>query len=373
MNREIRKVVLTGGDCGGKTTSISRISEHFKKVGYRVIVVPETASEVLGSGLTPGDLPGLYFQSTVVGLQLAKEKLYSMNAQKMSANKILLLCDRGILDNRAYSKSDDEFRQICEGQGISPINYRDTYDAVVHLVTAAEGASEAFLSNRYNNPARAYRTIGEAIHLDHATRKAWYGHGHLRVIDNSTDFEHKVTRAINAIAAVLGIPEAFENERKFLIRMPNLAELCARYGCRAEKIVQTYLTSCNSGQEVRVRQRGINGDYSYTLTHKTLDSGIKRLERERLITASEYLTQLERTLAHHRHIVKDRYAFLGDSCQYFELDIYPFWDKYAILEVEVYDADEKVFFPEGIDVVREVTDDPAFRNREIARQIPLVS
>ena len=37
------------------------------------------------------------------------------------------------------------------------------------------------------------------------------------------------------------------------------------------------------------------------------------------------------------------------------------------MEIELYNEDQKVVFPEGIQVIREVTDDPAFSNRELAK------
>ena len=35
---EIRKIVLTGGPCSGKTTALSRIQTEFKNRGYRVLI-----------------------------------------------------------------------------------------------------------------------------------------------------------------------------------------------------------------------------------------------------------------------------------------------------------------------------------------------
>ena len=37
------QVVLTGGPSSGKTSVINRVVEQFKELGYKVIVVPETA------------------------------------------------------------------------------------------------------------------------------------------------------------------------------------------------------------------------------------------------------------------------------------------------------------------------------------------
>lgn len=37
----IKKIVLTGGPCAGKTTALVRIIEHFSGLGYKVFTIPE--------------------------------------------------------------------------------------------------------------------------------------------------------------------------------------------------------------------------------------------------------------------------------------------------------------------------------------------
>ena len=36
----IKKIVLTGGPCAGKTTALVRIIEHFSGLGYKVFTIP---------------------------------------------------------------------------------------------------------------------------------------------------------------------------------------------------------------------------------------------------------------------------------------------------------------------------------------------
>ena len=96
---------------------------------------------------------------------------------------------------------------------------REDYDAVFHLVTAAKGAQEFY--TLANNQART-ETAEQAAAMDDKLIAAWTGHPHLRIIDNSTDFEAKMKRLIAEIAAFLGEPEPYEIERKFLIEYPDI-------------------------------------------------------------------------------------------------------------------------------------------------------
>ena len=52
--QEIRKIVLTGGPCAGKTTAMSWVQNAFTEKGYKVLFVPETATELISGGVAPG-------------------------------------------------------------------------------------------------------------------------------------------------------------------------------------------------------------------------------------------------------------------------------------------------------------------------------
>ena len=78
----IKKVVLTGGPCAGKSTAIAKISKVFTEKGYEVLVVPETATEIINMGIKPfGDNKiNMYdFQKFILSHQLEKERLISYN------------------------------------------------------------------------------------------------------------------------------------------------------------------------------------------------------------------------------------------------------------------------------------------------------
>ena len=43
----VHKIVVTGGPCGGKTTALSRIKIELSRLGYTVLVVPESATQLI--------------------------------------------------------------------------------------------------------------------------------------------------------------------------------------------------------------------------------------------------------------------------------------------------------------------------------------
>jgi len=327
---EITKIVITGGPCAGKTTAMSWIQSNFTKLGYTVLFVPETATELITGGVAPWTCgTNADYQKCQMKLQLEKERIFEQGASTMPVEKILIVCDRGTLDNKAYMSSLD-FATVVSSLGCNEVELRDSYDAVFHLVTAAKGAEQFYTTA--NNAART-ETVEQAAELDDKLIAAWTGHPHLRIIDNAAGFEDKLKKLIAEIAAFLGEPEPFEIERKFLIEYPDIEKLEKLPNCQRVEIIQTYLTA-PEGEESRVRQRGADGNYIYVQTTKKKVTDVKRVEVERRLTKDEYLRLLMDADPNCRPIRKTRYCLTHDN-QYFEIDVYPFWDSQAIVEIEL--------------------------------------
>ena len=361
-DQSITKIVITGGPCAGKSTAMSWIQNAFTQMGYTVLFVPETATELITGGVAPWTCgTNCEFQKCQMSMQIHKEKVFEQAAKTMDAPKVLLVCDRGALDNKAYM-NDLEFAEVLEFLGTNQIDLRDKYDAVFHLVTAAKGAEEFYTTT--NNTART-ETVAEAAALDDKLIAAWTGHPHLRVIDNASNFEDKMKRLIAEITSFLGEPEPLETERKFLIEYPDMKWLGSIPNCQRVEIIQTYLKA-DDKEEIRVRQRGMDGHYIYYQTIKRKISSLKRVEIERRLSESEYIRLLMNADTTMRQIRKDRYCLTYEN-QYFEIDVYPFWNDKAIVEIELSDENAEIRFPEQIKVIKEVTDDDSYKNAALAR------
>lgn len=202
---QIVKIAITGGPCGGKTSALKRIKSVFTEQGYTVLTVFETATELIRSGVAPWTCgtPDDY-QRGLLCLQVMKERVYEEAARTMQAEKLLIVCDRGIFDGRAYMTAEAFSETLAE------LNEReqeilDGYGAVFHLTTAAKGAEPSYTTE--NNAART-ETPEAAAELDDRVLDAWSAHPYRRVIDNSTDFEGKLTRLIRDIERFLAMKGA---------------------------------------------------------------------------------------------------------------------------------------------------------------------
>ena len=358
---KISKIVITGGPCAGKSTAMSWVQNTFSRMGYTVLFVPETATELITGGVAPWTCgTNAEYQKCQLMLQTEKEKIFEQAARTMSAEKLLIVCDRGTLDNKAYM-NEDEFAEVLRFIGSNEVELRDNYDAVFHLVTAAKGAEDFYTTS--NNVART-ESVEEAAALDDKLISAWTGHPHLRIIDNTSSFEEKMKKLIEEISSFLGEPEPYEIERKYLIEYPDIEWLESIPSCQRVEIIQTYLNSDN-GEEIRVRQRGIDGNYIYFRTIKKKISDLKRVEIENRLSQSEYLKLLMDADTTKRQIRKTRYCLTYENL-YYEIDVYPFWNDKAIVEIELSDENTPIKFPEKIKIIKEVTDDDSYKNASLA-------
>lgn len=360
---KITKIAITGGPCAGKTTGLSFIEREFTKIGYKVIIINESATELILGGFGANAFNDNYkFEKNILGLQLEKEKYYYEACKKLPDEKVLLVCDRGAMDCKPYL-TEQEFAKQLEELNVSEVEVRDSYEAVFHLVTAAKGAEDFY--SKDNNKARR-EDLNQAITMDDKTIESWTGHPHLRIIDNSTNFEGKLKRLVKEICICLGEPEPMEIERKFLIEKPDINYLKGLKNCKDVDIMQTYLTSQD---ETRVRQRGKDGSYIYTITTKKYISPTKRVEFERRISEKEYLTYLTMADTSIRQIRKKRFCLVYKN-RYFEIDIYPFANNRAICEIELAEENEQIEMPKFIKVIKEVSDDKNYSNHSFAKSIP---
>ena len=196
----IYKIVITGGPCAGKTEAMNLIKDTFSKRGFVVLFVPETATELITGGVCPWTTgTNLDYQICQCKLQAYKENIFLEAISTMPQDKFLLVCDRGMFDNRAYM-SEEEFKICLEKLNTTEEEVYKSYDAIFHLETAAKGLEKYYTLD--NNVAR-YETVDEAAALDDRLLKAWEKHPNHVVIKNNELFNMKMNQLISEISKFL--------------------------------------------------------------------------------------------------------------------------------------------------------------------------
>ena len=361
--KDIKRIVLTGGPCAGKTTALVRIIEHFSNLGFKVFTVPEVPTMYSQGGwsyLTPNH--DLYYEGelAILQTQLALEDSF-MRLAETCTRPTFVVCDRGTLDISAYIDKQ-MWGELCEKCGTSANNLRSRYDAVLHLVSAADGAEQYYTtatnSTRYEQANEEGLRI--ARDLDKKVNRAWTGHPHLRVINNHDDFDAKLNRVIMEISNVLGLPQTVKEERVYLVEITGELPECIE-----SEITQTYLVA-DPDCEVRLRRRSWSGEFVNVHKTKKRISANEILETERQVSNALYESLLQQADPYRATIRKTRRSFIWNG-QYFEIDSFhsPV-DNLVMLQTKGVERQETVNFPPFLRVIADVTGNPQYYNYNIA-------
>lgn len=363
MNKRITKIVLTGGPAAGKTTLISRILKEFKQEdGWKVITVPETATELISNfGIRPfGNCISMEdFQYFVTSDMLHNEKMALKAAEMVPEDKVLVVFDRALMDNKAYI-TDEQFTDTLSHFGLTEEEALGRYDAVLHLVTCAKGAEFAY---NFGNVAR-YESVEAAREKDDMTLRAWQSHPRLYIVDNSIDFEDKINRAIAQIYRIVGQSAPEAEKSKYLISMPDCQLLEKKYNALSMEMMQTYLRPIVDNVERRIRQQKNGDEYLYFYTEKRIADDGTRWVTERPIPPKEYVSYLMEGDTSLHSVIKNKYRF---TCQgrRMEIDVYPFSKEKAVLFIYGRPLQAGDMPPE-IEIIRNVSGDENYKNRRLA-------
>jgi len=183
-----KKLAITGGPSGGKTTLIEVLKKEF---GPKIKVAPEAAS-ILYKGGFPRvkNYAGYYHaQLAIISTLRHIEDLLSE-----SHPECLIICDRGSLDSLAYWPDNEEhfFKNINSTRQTELARY----DWVLHLDTATEGDYDT------TNPIRT-ESFHEALLLNEKVRSSWNGHPHRQIITAENDFFGKMKKATDIVEDIL--------------------------------------------------------------------------------------------------------------------------------------------------------------------------
>ena len=160
----------------------------------------------------------------------------------------------------------------------------------------------------------------------------------------------------------------YEIERKYLIRYPNINTLLAQKGVEQWEITQIYLTVSGPGETRRIRQIVSGGEIKYYKTFKRHLSSVKNEEDEGEIDQLEYIRLCKEQEPSCKPLGKTRYRIPYQG-HVLEFDIYPFWKDRAIMEIELEREDEGAAIPDYVHIIRDVSDDSAYKNRALAENV----
>jgi nucleoside-triphosphatase THEP1 len=335
------RFVFTGGPCGGKTTALARVFSYLRERHFEVINCPEAYTILNSNGMSTDffstDGMSHVIQGTVLDVQLALENGVE-RVLKARGKPAVILCDRGTMDGSVYVSKED-FQKVMDERSTDVVALRDNrYDACFHMVTAADGAEPYYTLE--NNKVR-HESKEDARKADQLTQRAWCGHPHLYVIDNSTDFEGKMSRLVDIISKIVGLPSNMKRRSaKFLLKSrPDHTTFPPEIDFQVFEVEKVYLQRPQNSPDAFA-----NSEYSFIRRRSNVDrvsgqvlgsvfqiTSVKRIvkedgtdeviEQKRIMSQREYATAYE-SRDPRRHVLQQRrISFLYEK-QSFNVHMY---------------------------------------------------
>ncbi|MBR6253341.1 MAG: AAA family ATPase [Clostridia bacterium] len=386
---QIFVVVLTGGPCAGKTTTLNKALRQSIAIPNCEVFVAQEAANHLKTGNMNFVSCGCdsTFQRLIIDHQLNSERATIITAIKHKIknpfDKVICIFDRSLMDGQAYFDDPAEYIKILADYGLDAQKVYERSDMVVYLRSAAIGAEHAYTTN--DGTTKRDESVSDAAKLDKNVYEAWKGHPNLVEVDNSFRFNEKLDYAISKIFSVADIPMPVKICRRFIVPTPNDFMLHSN-----TKHLETFwdksiflkqdpmnpdLYKC-----VRIRTGGKTVTYNYSEQRwaKVTNPKTKRTSEEAVydttfqITEGNVLASLLDMDPHINSVEKLVRTFYINDEFYCELSVFECNQKYGYLRV-FFDCEEELveYYVDNIkelfNAIREVTFERKYCEYEIAR------
>lgn len=284
---EVKKIVLTGGPCAGKTKILEYLRKELTEAGYYVLVVPETASEYIKNNVLPNEEREhtLMFQDIIMYTQYVKEQLTEKYADFIKDKQdIIILYDRAIMDSRAYFSQSD-YEDILRKYDINEMEMIDKYDLVIDLISTATLKKECYSLNDTRS-----EDIEKASRIDSLTSVAWLLHRNLKVIKPTDTLDEKAVMVLNYVYYLLNNCQQCEDVMVEIDKEKSSLSVYHEDNAKKIDLKRIFLDHVNGDYiDYVITRRQYNHQVSFVFDK--INNGV--LERSKRISAEDYLKLLD--------------------------------------------------------------------------------
>ena len=173
----MKKIVLTGGPSGGKTTALSILKETF---GNKIALVQEAATLVYSGGFPRTDNSPVHIEHAQNIIFYTVHQLEELARRTSDAS--VMVCDRGSIDGAVYWPHGPE--DFFKAMKTSLEAELARYDAVIHLSPPPEKDFYQATNVRTEN-------LQQAFEIDDKILKIWDKHPNRVIIGGTEHFLEK--------------------------------------------------------------------------------------------------------------------------------------------------------------------------------------
>ncbi len=364
---DVAVVAIEGAPCGGKSSFYAQANNFITvRHGGRAAITAEAATAQRNAGIEFDTLPSLKWQAYNFCRAIMEEYLlaHALSDMDVDGPKVLFT-DRSAVTGYLY---DAAFEIILNSANI--FNVADftqhRYPCMIHLQTAAIGASEFYVNNKMRPESPE-----EAALLDDKGREIMRKlmGDKFRMIANAPckDFADKIHQATSSLYRFLDLPEAVQHQKKFIIDEDSFS-----FSFFYEKVrpVYSFIEQYYLSDTVEKVRKITQDEYSvYYHVTESPATGPFRAKTEKVISKQKFDWFIKKHSGNLSKISKKRWAFTVDN-HYCNLDkfiggVMPCGCEY-LLEVEPATEGVSGYSVPYVQIIRDVTDNAIFYNKIMA-------
>ena len=187
----LKKILITGGACAGKTTIINVIKDYLEEKKYNVSIFEEVPTKLINEGINSEKIGKMSFQELVIKTQLENEKKCNYDG--------VIIFDGSPIDSLKFI-SRDEFDNLVNKYDSGFENIIGSYDAIIFLETVAKKYPE-FYSNK-NNKARL-TDLEAAVARNDKLFNIYNRNSKVYLIKSESNFDNKKKKVIEIIERII--------------------------------------------------------------------------------------------------------------------------------------------------------------------------
>lgn len=196
-NTSMKSILVTGGACAGKTTSLEIIENYLKEEGYKVIIIDEVPTELIKKGISYEKTGKLEFMDLVIKTQINNEE--ECFKKYGGDEKTIVVFDGSPIDSLKFI-SEDELESILKKYDLNIDRIINRYDAIIFLQTIAKKYPELY--SNANNAARLM-DVNLAVERNDRLEKYYNKYEKTSVIECEKDISIKNDNILKAVEMII--------------------------------------------------------------------------------------------------------------------------------------------------------------------------
>ena len=188
---KLKKILITGGACAGKTTVLEIIKNYLVDNNYNVTIIEEVPTKLITNDITPDKIGRMEFQELIIKTQIDNENNCDYDG--------VVVFDGSPIDSMKFI-TREKFDKFAEKYNTDFEKIINGYDGIIFLETVAKDFPELY-SNE-NNKARL-TDIDVAIIRNDKLFNIYNSSSKIYLIKPDKDIENKKKKVIEVIEKIV--------------------------------------------------------------------------------------------------------------------------------------------------------------------------